>query len=255
MNAIQPQTSYTIWFTQRTGSTLLCKALEATGIAGKPGEWLNIPNAADLTAHYGVQNPAELQKRLWQLGSTPNRVFGLKFGCYQPHFDNLLAVLRNFPANRQTEPSPGAIWAGAFPHCRHIFMTRRNKVRLAVSWWKAIQSQEWHRVNGQPPQPADLEKAYSFEAIHHLFCESSMREAGIQEFFTGANIRPLTIVYEDFIQDYENSIRNILDFIGLDSSSVKIPAPYYARLADDVSEQWAQRFRAELQKNWQNKGW
>ena len=36
----QPQLSYTIWFSQRTGSTLLCKGLKSTGIAGNPSEWL-----------------------------------------------------------------------------------------------------------------------------------------------------------------------------------------------------------------------
>ena len=35
-----PQLSYTIWFSQRTGSSLLCNALESTGVAGKPNEWL-----------------------------------------------------------------------------------------------------------------------------------------------------------------------------------------------------------------------
>lgn len=36
---MEPKLSYTIWFTQRTGSTLLCQALEGTGIAGVPNEW------------------------------------------------------------------------------------------------------------------------------------------------------------------------------------------------------------------------
>ena len=38
---MKPRLPYTIWFSQRTGSTLLCKALESTGIAGKPNEWFN----------------------------------------------------------------------------------------------------------------------------------------------------------------------------------------------------------------------
>ncbi len=36
---MKPKLSYTIWFTQRTGSDLLCKAHQGTGIAGKPDEW------------------------------------------------------------------------------------------------------------------------------------------------------------------------------------------------------------------------
>ncbi|WP_342799609.1 Stf0 family sulfotransferase [Hyella patelloides] len=41
---ITPKLSYTIWFSQRTGSTLLCRALESTGIAGNPSEWVTFTN-------------------------------------------------------------------------------------------------------------------------------------------------------------------------------------------------------------------
>jgi LPS sulfotransferase NodH len=37
---MRPGLCYTIWFSQRTGSILLTEALEATGHAGKPHEWL-----------------------------------------------------------------------------------------------------------------------------------------------------------------------------------------------------------------------
>lgn len=252
---MKPQLSYTIWFTQRTGSTLLCKALEATGMAGRPNEWLNRPGEAGLVAYYGVSDPAALQGHLWEIGSTPNGVFGLKFGLYQPYFSQVIDTFRQFPGCPQVETPRAAIWEHAFPNHRHIFMTRRNKVRLAVSWWKAIVSQEWHRKTGEAPKPADLAGEYRFEAIHHLFDECAMREAGTQEFFSEAGIIPLTIVYEDFIWDYEGTVRTVLDFLGLDSTGVDICPPYYARLADKVSEEWAQRFRDELQVDWPNKGW
>lgn len=134
-------------------------------------------------------------------------------------------------------------------------MTRRNKVRLAVSWWKAIQTQEWHRLSGTPPKPIDLQDAYDFDGIHHLYEEGSMREAGIQEFFSEGNIVPLTIVYEDFIQEYEKTVRKVLEFLELDTISLTIPSPSLAQTADDLSEEWVQRFREEGQKGWKNQGW
>ena len=78
---MKPQISYTIWFSQRTGSTLLCKALEATGIAGKPNEWFN---TSDLFDHYKVPNHAELQTYLWNVGSASNGVFGIKHSFHEP---------------------------------------------------------------------------------------------------------------------------------------------------------------------------
>ncbi|MEM7134537.1 MAG: Stf0 family sulfotransferase [Chloroflexota bacterium] len=255
MPNLKPNLSYTIWFSQRTGSTLLCKALEETGIAGKPNEWLNVPGEPDLLVHYQVDTHAELQDYLWQLGSTSNGVFGLKFGFSEPRVTHHLDALRQFPDCPHDANSRVIIWHHAFPNSRHIFMTRRNKIRQAVSWWKAIKTQEWHRENGATEAKPDLGDAYRFEAIDHLYDECSMREAGIQAFFSEGGIVPLTIVYEDFIETYSETIRQMLDFLGLDDKTVTIPSPYYVKLADEISEEWVQRFREEKQRGWQNRGW
>jgi trehalose 2-sulfotransferase len=247
---MKPKLSYTIWFTQRTGSALLCKALEATKIAGNPDEWL-----LNLWKRFDLNNDVDLQEQLWKMGGTANGTFALKYSFYEPHFSQVLETFRTFPNCPQDETSRVRIWEYTFPNHRHIFMTRRNKVRLAVSWWKAVQSQEWHRLPGASRQRVDLTEAYSFEGIHHLYSECAMREAGMQELFSEGNIAPLTIVYEDFIQEYEKTVRKVLEFLELDTMDVKIPPPYFAPTADHISEEWVQRFRQELQKDWKNRGW
>jgi LPS sulfotransferase NodH len=229
---------------------LLCKALEATRIAGIPNEWLyrwlDDQNGRD---------PAELQTLLWKRGSTPNGVFGLKHSFHEPHFGRLIETLRQFPGCPPDEQNRVRIWEQALPNHKHIFMTRRNKVRLAVSWWKAIKSQEWHRLADAPARGSDLQDAFSFEAIYHLFQECSMREAGIQELFSEGQIVPLTLVYEDFIAEYERTVRSVLEFLELDTRDLQISAPPLAPTADATSEVWVQRFREELQSGWQNRGW
>lgn len=255
MSFITPRLSYTIWFSQRTGSTLLCKALQSTGIAGKPGEWLNCytPSDFNLLDKYQLSNYAELQQRLWQLGTTSNGVFGLKAAIFEPYFSKIIDTFKQFPGCDSKANNRVEIWNNAFPNCKHIYMTRRNKVRLAVSWWKAIQSQEWHREQGKLPLAADLRDKYCYEAIDHLFAECSMREAAIQEFFAESSIVPLTIVYEDFILAYEKTIRNILSCLELaDAQNVSINSPQLQKLADDISEEWVQRFRQEKQTGWDN---
>jgi len=250
---MEPKLSYTIWFTQRTGSTLLCKALEATKIAGIPNEWLyRWLDDQNVNTH---ASQAEVQMRLWERGSTSNGVFGLKHSFHEPHFTKLIETFRQFPGCQANETNRARIWEHAFPAHKHIFMTRRNKVRLAVSWWKAIKTQEWHRLSDASPKSIDLTDVYSFDAIHHLYSECSMREAGIQEFFSEGNIVPLTIVYEDFVHEYEKTVRKVLEFLELDTISVEIPSPYLAKTADDISEEWVQRFREECQEGWGNRGW
>ena len=248
-----PRSSYTIWFSQRTGSTLLCTMLEATGIAGKPREWFNCK--PDLLEDFHQANHADLQRYLYKLGTTDNGVFAINHSYYEPHFKQLIETLRKFPACPSTAESRPAVWEGTFPNHHHIFMSRRNKVRLAVSWWRAIQSGEWHVPTGEERKSVDLSDAYSFDAINHLYMECSMREAGIQEFLTEGNITPLNIFYEDFVGDYEKTIHIILDYLELDSKSVTIPPPPLIKTADSFSEEWVQRFREERQENWPNKGW
>ena len=250
---MKPQQSYTIWFTQRTGSTLLCKAIESTGIAGNPREWFNCP--PDLLSTFRKADHAELQEYLWKLGTTPNGVFGINHSFYEPHFSQLIETLRKLPACPADATQRTQVWENIFPNHRHIFMTRRNKIRLAVSWWRAIQSGEWHLSSDEQRKPIDLSNAYSYDAINHLYNECSMREAGIQEFFAEGQITPLNIFYEDFVQEYEQTVRTILDYLELDSRSVIIVPPALTKTADAVSEEWVQRFREERQNGWTNRGW
>jgi len=232
---------------------LLCKAVESTGIAGQPREWFNCK--PDLLEDFHQTGYAELQEYLWNLGSTPNGVFGINHSFCEPQFSQLTETLRKFPICPPQETKRTIIWEHIFPNHRHIFMTRRNKVRLAVSWWRAIQTGEWHLSSGQHPQPKDLSNAYSYDAIQHLYDECSMREAGIQEFFAEGNITPLNIFYEDFVQEYDQTIRTILDYLGLDSRSATVVPPSLAKTADAVSEEWVHRFREERQNGWINRGW
>lgn len=242
---IQPKQSYTIWFSQRTGSTLLNYALASTGVAGDPCEWL----------HYQSKNPATLKRedleQIWQYGTTPNGVFGLKIGFEQRWIDAFRTMFA-LPQNA----SRAEVWSAAFPNCtKHIYMTRRNKVRLAVSWWRAIVSGEWHRNFGEKPQEHEIAHKYNYDAIHHLIFQSSMCEAAIEDFFSESDIMPLTIVYEDFIQDYEGTVMKVLEFLDIPTIDVHVAPPALDKLADDVAEQWVQRFREESQAGWENIRW
>jgi trehalose 2-sulfotransferase len=88
---MKPRLSYTIWFTQRTGSTLLCRALESAGIAGVPREYFNCP--PDLLTTFKKSDHIELQKYLYKLGTTPNGIFAINHSFYEPHFSQLIQTL------------------------------------------------------------------------------------------------------------------------------------------------------------------
>ncbi|MBP1989604.1 Stf0 family sulfotransferase [Paenibacillus eucommiae] len=241
---MKPVRSYTIWFSQRTGSTLLYKALESTEVAGIPREWLTEPDPGT----FGIQDI----RQMWQNGTTPNGVFGLKTSSVK--LDDWLHTFQrelHLPAGL----SRPQIWEEAFPACKHIFMTRRNKVRLAVSWWRAIVSGEWHRVHGTRPHQEEIADKYSFDGINHLLVECTLREAGMEAFFAEERIVPMTIVYEDFIQNYEDTVMKVLNFLNIPTESVQVASPFFDPIADEIAESWVQRFREERQAGWKNIAW
>ena len=97
-----------------------------------------------------------------------------------------------------------------------------------------------------PSVPFDHEHAYDFDAITHLLVEANVRESDIQVQFERWNVTPLTVVYEDLIAQFEPTVRAVLAFLELPELSIAAPA--FARLADDVSDRWCERYRSDLQR-------
>lgn len=261
MESSPPIKSYIIWFSQRVGSTMLTQALEDTGVAGRPREWLNAGNSAqELLNGYGVSDADQLRAALWRDGATPNGVFGVKYGMTDELHRELTSLFSGLVPGVPDSNGHEA-WEAFFPHCQHIFLTRRDKLRLAVSWWRAIASKEWHRPNRlrtvvsecgrevlpEAPSAADLLGQYNYNALRHLLAAANLREAAMQQQFERWCVRPYTIVYEDFINSYEPTIFSVLDFLQIpDREAVSIPPPAFDRLADEVSETWYGRFRHDL---------
>jgi LPS sulfotransferase NodH len=137
----QPEQSYSLWFTQRVGSTLMAQALEDTGVAGRPREWLNASSAVEVMKKHGAATGRELRDQLWRVATTANGVLGIKYGMVPKLHDDLIELMARVESQK-TGRSYDA-WQVFFPDCSHCLLTRRDKVRLAISWWRAIKSQEW----------------------------------------------------------------------------------------------------------------
>ena len=242
----RPAWSYIVWFTQRVGSTLIAQALEDTGIAGRPREWLEAPSTAELLARHGARDVVELRDGLWEAGTTANGVLGVKYGMAPSAHAELTTLLRGLVDDGATER---AAWEAMFPACRHVHLTRRDPIRLAISWWRAIQSGEWHRplrtdtavgVLAAPPREA----RYDADAIAHLVNEVGEREAAIQAVFDRWSVTPHVVVYEDAVADFDTTMTGLLRFLDAPAGT-PVAVPAFARLADELSEQWYARFISE----------
>ena len=220
--------------TQRSGSTLLCELLKATGVAGIPNEYFQHfkdSGLADQPRQYlaGVSDPAVLDllppldpgvpeasfdfEAVGRAGTTPNGVFAAKI--MWSHTPDLWARL------------DGRTLEDVFGPLRYVQVIRRDKVAQAVSLWTAIQTQAW-RSGDQ----AKAEPVYSFAAIKHLVGWLQAGEDGWTAWLRGRN--PDVVVYEDFARDPSPTIEHL--------AGVPAPDAPLKRQSGSRSTSWAARY-------------
>lgn len=243
--------TYLILATPRSGSTLLGQGLQATGLAGDPREffghkmafWMERWQTPDLEAYAG---------RLLRARSTPNGVFGAKL---------LYGQLRQLESVARQEPQFAdlpltEILARLFPNLHFVWATREDKVRQAISWFKARQTGVWGQAEGkdavklgrawrlgdEPLQPGEL--AFDYDGIAALLEQAEQEDAAIGAFFAGSGITPYRVVYEAFAPRYEDATFDILRWLGTEPpAGLTLPNPRTVRLADDRTDEWVERFR------------
>ena len=246
---MRPKLSYRIWFSQRCGSTIFCETLATTGIAGRPGELLGIFNDESIQ---GASNQATYEARrqkIWDTGSTPNGVFGVKHAYHATYDEPLHQELSKLTGVAKEQIHSEAFWADTFPNCKHIFMTRRNKYRQAVSWWKAIKDEIWHLKAGESHRhsPEFYEEHYILNAFKTLLQGIMLKEAAAEAYFKHHNITPLTVVYEDFIRNPKSEIKRVVDYLEMPYTELKVGDFTLSKTSDELSEQWVQRLRKDVQ--------
>jgi LPS sulfotransferase NodH len=270
-----PTNSYLICTTPRSGSTLLCEMLAGTGVAGRPDEYFQqlratgLPMtardyldgvAADLVPHPGHETTLEQHtlydpRRFagfeeyveWVLrrATTPNGVFAAKI--MWPYMAGLVAGLSTIPRHHGIE-APDELLARAFPRLRYVWLRRLDKVRQAVSLWRAIQTWSWRQDAAlECDQPGGSGLRYSFEAVDHLRRQLIACDRAWETYFEATGIEPLTLTYEDFVRRMPETVTQLLAHVGATCPrGWGCGAPRTARQSDQVSEQWVADFRAEF---------
>jgi LPS sulfotransferase NodH len=243
----RPGTSYLILSTPRSGSNLLCRGLEDTNFAGIPRE--HFSPESKYWAQYGQgADPRDYVARLVAERSSPNGVFGAKVSWRQMvHFGR---ACRAVPRYRK-QPLH-AIIADLLPGVRYLRITRRDKLRQAISYWKAHQTGVWGRAAGQEQAPA-APPAFDFDGISKVRHMLVDHEAGIEQYVARAGDAPFTVVYEELVDAYEETLRAALRYLDIAlPPDLVIEAPRMVRQADAESEAWVDRYLQLADERGQN---
>jgi trehalose 2-sulfotransferase len=274
MLAMLPTTSYLVCATPRSGSTLLCHLLDLTGIAGHPEEYFEalrhsgLPRQPqeyfDATRHANIverlafrempdSGPQPEPNPLWSpgtydqyltwaisQGTTPNGVFGAKL--MWGYLGDFAALLRGIDGLAAL-PIPQLL-NEVLPGLRYIQITREDKVRQAVSLWKAVQNQAWSR---ESDTTAENKIEFSFRAINYLVRLLTAHDASWDAYFLGLGRRPLKITYEELALAPEPTVHRVLQHLDIDvPSAVRLDGPRLKVQADEISEDWVNRVHEHL---------
>jgi trehalose 2-sulfotransferase len=119
-----------------------------------------------------------------------------------------------------------------YPGARYVRVTRREKVRQAISVWRA--------THEGPPE-------FDFDGIDELVRRLFEQERAWQRFFADASMDPLVVVYEDFSVAYEDTVRRVLAYVGAaDAEAVAVLPPATSPRSHAGTEDWLARYAREL---------
>jgi trehalose 2-sulfotransferase len=221
----EPRVSYMVCSVPRSGSSLLCALLAGTGIAGAPAEFFHPDKMAALRERWETPDLDGYVRELLARKTSPNGVFGVKahWGQYDPLF-----------AGRDPRT--------VFPDARIVFITRRDRLRQSISWVRALQTRKW--ADQDRPR---VERPAVFDADHitRKLGRIEREEKFWESLFARHGITPQRVEYEDFIGAQEDTLRAVLESLDVEIPAVlDLPAPRLGRQADELSDEWAARYRA-----------
>jgi LPS sulfotransferase NodH len=229
-----PTQSYIIAATPRTGSNLLCEGLEATKVAGRPLEAFT-PDFRNMLCHRWLLSPnvdfrGYLRAAL-QHGTSANGVHGLKI-----HWMHIPPLARN--ANFAGESAD--VLLSLFPRARFVNIVRRDRRGQALSWFRAIQTGEWCRIQSECDEGKRIvDPAFDANVIQALEAEIAQQQSAWEQYFQERNIDPLLIEYEVLAEDYMGQVARVLAFLGLDVAAARlIPSPRLVRQSDALTLRW-----------------
>ncbi len=285
---MRPQRSYLVCATPRSGSTLVCQALKETGVAGRPEEYFEallhsgrprrpeeyfigvddksiFDHLGERSKHDDPQPRSPLWSRAaydryleWAMeqGTTPNGVFAAKL--MWGYFGDFVSLLRNIPAYGDLPLSE--LLPAVLPDVTFVRVVRANKIRQAVSLWKAVQTATWRQENAtrgvsvsgvsdehDPPYKSFMQEhrpqlRFHYGAIGHLLDQILVEEAAWDAFFEHTGIKPVLVLYENFASDVGQSVSRVLDRLDLETPEGFQLAPRMRRQSDGINDDWVRRY-------------
>jgi len=223
----------------------LSEGLASTSVAGNPREWLNPLEEQAHRARWRMEHSSDLSYAKYlelarKASTTKNGISGIKLHYYQ------LADLPRKVADIEglAGLTPSRVMPRLFPNAKHVWLTRRDKVRQAISFLLAAGRDEWWSIEGLASKvPEDVGPDFDPNRIARTEEVLKANDATWQAYFDENNITPLVIQYEDLASNYVDTVRTVLRWLGIPNAEAIAVSPSRLRRQSNArNEEWVARY-------------
>lgn len=244
--------AYIICATPRSGSTLLCDLLTATGVAGRPhsyfrsqdvGYWAGLWDVGGSTATSGPGFNRAYLSAMTKAGTAGTGMFGLRL-----MWPSVVEATKRLNAAFGGEADIANRFKTQFGPTLFIHLSRQDKTAQAVSLVRAKQTGLWHvAADGSERQRTAPAQAPIFDAgrISQARDLLMTEDAEWSRFFDQCCIQPLRLSYETLAADPKAVLADTLTALGRDRTCAAGVDVETARMADAMSASWAKRMKAD----------
>lgn len=243
-----PFSAYIVCSTPRSGSTLLCDLLTASGVAGEPHSYLRPQDINEWAEEWGISGPAAVTDpkfnraylaAMTQAGKADTAVFGLRL-----MWQSIGEASARFNAALGGEADFAHQFGQLFGSTLFIHLSRQDKLAQAVSLVRAQQTGLWHvaadgseRERTAPAQAPVFDAGQITQARNMLTAD----DAGWFSFFEERGIQPLHLTYETLAADPQATLADALGALGCDRTIAAKIGVQTGKMGDVTSMDWVRR--------------
>jgi trehalose 2-sulfotransferase len=206
-----------------------------------PAEYFHRGDERFWRGRWGAATEEAFLQALRERPASANGAWGSKI--MWNYFPDALDRLRAWP--RLGVPPDAAdtdVLAAAFPGLRYVWLRRENKLRQAISLWRAGATGQYALADSEQPAPPP---PFDRDAIDQLVQWAEQCEAGWRGWFAAHSIAPFEIVYEEMTPRLTEVVGDLAAFLGVALPPGFGPVrPRLRRQADHLTEGLVERFRS-----------
>ncbi|MBM70851.1 MAG: hypothetical protein CME43_15400 [Haliea sp.] len=215
-------------FSNRSGSSLICDYMRATGKFSGMGEPLNHPLVVSRSEAHGIESFYSYLEWLMTHVHEPNTMFGMKASA-----DQALMLIKS-----------GAITA-CYGHVYWLVAKRRDVLAQAVSHSIAAQTGQWASFH----DGSAVDPEYSYSDIKTQVLSVIESNQKIDIFCDYMGIDPVEIFYEDFlISPPENTVA-LAESLGFKDVEVDLGQLRRNKQAGSRNREFMERFKRDLDRS------